>query len=189
MFRRVLIGLLAALVMLSLIGVVGAGAQTVSGSIRGTVFEDLNSDGVCSGTGEPGLAGIPIRFIHESNAEIAVSSTSNGTYSLVGIGDGTWQVTVQPGSGFVATSQQSFTVDLTSEQPEVTGIDFCVARVTVTPTATSTSAPTATPTSASSLMPESGAGAPPTLLIVGAIGIALFALGAGIETWRRRRAG
>ena len=186
MIRRAFIGLLAALVLLSLIGVVGAGAQTDSGTIRGTVFEDLNSDGACVGTGEPGLAGIPIEFIHESNARIVVQSTSNGTYSLVGVGFGTWQVNVQPGSGFVATSQQSFSVSLTSEQPEVTGIDFCVGRVTVTPTATA--APTATPTAASSLMPESGAGAPPTLLIVGAIGIALFALGAGIEAWRRRAA-
>jgi hypothetical protein len=186
MIRRVLIGLLAALILLSLIGVVGAQAQTDSGTIRGTVFDDLNSDGACVGTGEPGLAGIPIEFIHESNAKIVVQSTSNGTYSLVGVGFGTWQVTVVPGSGFVATSQQSFSVTLTSENPEVTGIDFCVGRVSVSPTATATTGPTATPTAASSLMPESGASAPPTLLIVGAIGIALFALGAGIEAWRRR---
>jgi hypothetical protein len=184
MTRRVLIGLLAALVLLSLIGVVGAGAQAQSGTIRGTVFEDLNSDGACVGTGEPGLAGIPIEFVHESNARIVVQTVQDGSYSLVGIGFGTWQVAVQPGSGFVATSQQSFSVTISSDQPEVTGLDFCVERVTVTPTATS--APAATPTSASSLMPESGAGAPPTLLIVGAIGIALFALGAGIEAWRRR---
>jgi hypothetical protein len=183
MIRRVVIGLLAALILLSLVGVIGASAQT-SGTIRGTVFDDLNSDGACVGTGEPGLAGIPIEFVHESNARIVVQSTSNGTYSLVGVGFGTWQVTVEPGSGFVATSQQSFSVTLSSDDPEVTGIDFCVGRVTVTPTATS--APTATPTVASSLMPESGAGAPPTLLIVGAIGIALFVLGAGIEAWRRR---
>lgn len=184
MIRRVVIGLLATLILLSFVGVIGVGAQAASGTIRGTVFDDLNSNGACVGTGEPGLAGIPVEFVHESNAKIVVQSTSNGTYSLVGIGFGTWQVTVQPGSGFVATSQQSFSVTLSSDQPEVTGIDFCVGRVTVTPTATS--APTATPTSASSLMPESGSGAPPTLLIVGAIGIALFALGAGIEAWRRR---
>jgi hypothetical protein len=130
------------------------------------------------------LAGIPIEFIHESNAKIVVQSTQDGTYSLVGVGFGTWQVTVMPGSGFAATSQQSFSVTLTSENPEVTGIDFCVGRVSVTPTATT--GPTATPTAASSLMPETGAAAPPTLLIIGAIGIALFALGAGIEAWRRR---
>ena len=186
MTKRVLIGLLAALVLLSLIGVVGVGAQAQSGTVRGTVFEDLNSDGVCVGTGEPGLAGIPIQFVHQApgNATIVVQSTQNGTYSLVGIGLETWRVTVQPPSGFAATSQQSFLVTLTGDQPEVTGIDFCVGRVSVTPTATS--APTATPTSASSLMPESGAAAPPTLLIVGAIGIAMFALGAGIAAWRRR---
>jgi hypothetical protein len=183
MIRRFLVGSLAALILLSLIGAVGTHAQT-SGNISGTVFNDLNSDGACVGTGEPGLAGIPIEFIHESNARIVVQSTQNGTYSLVGVGVGTWQVSVMPGSGYEATSQQSFSVTLSSEQPDVTGIDFCVATVSVTPTATT--GPTATPTASSSLMPETGAGAPPTLLIVGAIGIALFALGAGIEAWRRR---
>lgn len=50
---------------------------------------------------------------------------------MSGVGFGTWQVTVQPGTSFVVTSQQSFSVTLSSEQPEVTGIDFCVARESV----------------------------------------------------------
>ena len=129
MVRGVLVGLLAAMTLLSLVGVVGTGTQTTSGTIRGRVFEDLNSDGVCVGTGEPGLAGIPVEFIHESNATIFLQTEQDGTYSLVGVGFGTWQVTVRPGSGFVATSQQSISVTLSSEQPEVKGIDFCVARV------------------------------------------------------------
>jgi hypothetical protein len=97
-------------------------------TIRGRVFEDLNSDGVCVGTGEPGLASIPIDFIHESNARIVLQTVQDGTYSLGGVALGTWQVIVQPPTGFEATSQESFSVTLTSEQPEVTGIDFCVAR-------------------------------------------------------------
>jgi hypothetical protein len=95
MLRRTIYTLIILLLILVLVGV--AQAQS-SGAIRGTVYSDTNSDGVCVGTGEPVLAGVPIQLVTaDGQTVVNLESGSDGTYGMVAAGFGTWNVTALPG--------------------------------------------------------------------------------------------
>lgn len=142
------------------------------GSIRGTVYRDTNNDGLCVGTGESGLAGIPIRFSN-GTSELYLQSGTDGTYGLVASGLGTWTVSAEPPADQgVVTSATSRSVTLTEENPLATGVDFCVGT-----TRTSTV-----------VLPESGAAAMPGLWIAAIVGVLM--VGAGVFMLvRERRSG
>ncbi len=58
-------------------------ALSVQSQISGTVFRDLNNDGVMQLPGEPGVSGIVINAYDGSNAIISTTmSAANGTYTL-----------------------------------------------------------------------------------------------------------
>lgn len=143
-----------------------------AGSIRGTVYRDTNNDGLCVGTGETGLAGIPVRFSNGSS-ELYLQSGTDGTYGLVASGLGTWTVSAEPSADQgVVTSAASRSVTLTEENPLATGVDFCVG----------------TTRTSSVVLPESGAAAMPGLWIAGIVAVLL--IGAGVFMLaRERRAG
>lgn len=108
-------------------------SSDLRGSIRGTVYEDLNADGRCVGTGEPALAGVTIQFVsNDGNATVYLYSGNNGTYGLVAAGLGTWTVTAQPPAGHVVTSKNPLQVFLGVEEDKqlVLGADFCIHRGT-----------------------------------------------------------
>lgn len=178
MLGKVWLRLALALLLSLILGVALVQAQAANGAIRGTVYEDIDANGVCIGTGEPGLANIPVEFMSDGGTVIVLQSGQDGTYGMVGVGNGTWQVTVKPGTGFLVTSQQSYSITVSDEVKTTAGVDFCVARVT-----DSTGDDGA-------LLPESGASLPPALLVTAAVGAALiwagvFALGIGLKLRRR----
>ena len=88
--------------------------QASSGTLAGTVYHDQNADGVCVGTGEPGLAGVPVDFVSDDGFTIALPSGSDGSYGLVAVGFGRWRVTAKPGTGFTVTSQKTIVLTVTA---------------------------------------------------------------------------
>lgn len=98
------------------------------GTIRGTVYADVDGDGRCE-NGQP-LANIPILFVSlDSRNRVSLYTGSNGTYGLVAAGQGAWQVTAQPRSSQgTVTSANPVQVTVKADTPglAVTGVDFCV---------------------------------------------------------------
>lgn len=170
----------------------GDGDGTVRGSIRGSVFQDVNGDGRCIGTGEPAAVGIPIEFVsNDGQVVLYLQSGDNGTYGLVAAGLGTWTVTVRPPQEFVTTSAPSRQAFLSAEQRLVEGVDFCVrARAGGTPPPGWTPGPGWMPGPMPTypvVLPESGApaqGAVPMaangLVLLALLGLALLLAGAGL---------
>lgn len=174
MWRKIFILSLAVLLVIVSVSVVYG--QATSGSIRGMTYHDQNDDGVCTGTGEPGLAGVPIRFVSDDGTTLNLLSGTDGSYGLVAVGFGRWRVTALPGAGFMVTSAQTIEVSLSAEQPNATGVDFCVAEGSAPP-----SGGDGTP-----VLPESGAAISPTLMAVGVFGVLFLAAGS-ILVYRNRR--
>lgn len=144
--------------------------EGATGSIRGTVYRDSNNDGLCVGTGETGLAGVPIRFSNGAT-QLYLQSGGDGTFGLVASGLGAWTVAAEPSADQgVVTSAQSRSVTLTEENATATGVDFCVG----------------TARSSSVVLPQSGAPAMPGLWIAAIAGV-LF-VGAGLVLALRQRA-
>ena len=132
-----------------------------TGSIRGTVYRDANNDGLCVGTGESGLAGVPIRFSNGAT-QLYLQSGGDGTYGLVASGLGTWTVAAEPSADQgVVTSAQSHSVTLTEEDSVATGVEFCVG----------------TARSSSVVLPQSGAPARPWVWIALVVGVVFVAAG------------
>jgi hypothetical protein len=179
MWRKISLSLLAIALVLVILPVLPAGAQTNTGSIRGIVYNDLNGDGFCVGTGEPGQSGVPVEFIYTgSGTTLPLMSGVDGSYGVVSITLGTWQVTVKPGTDWRVTSQQTREVTLTSTQPTVSGVDFCITQV-----------PTSGGGTSPPVLPESGADVAPALIAASAMGAILLALGAGLILNSRREIG
>jgi hypothetical protein len=174
--------------MLLITGTAAAFAQSSAGAILGTVYNDQNADGVCVGTGEPGLPGMVVEFVNvEAAIQTALQTNENGSYGYTSAGFGTWNVTVKPAQGWRSTAQSTRQVTLTSTQPVASGVDFCITQDA------STSTPTAPPATAvpggsggAVTLPESGAPIAPALLIAAVLGIGLLAVGAGIFFYSRR---
>lgn len=146
----------------------------VRGSIRGTVYEDRNADGVCVGAGEPALAGINIQFVSDDGGStVHLQSGPDGSYGLVAVGLGTWTVTAVPLTGFSVSSTNPQVVVLSAEQLDTTGVDFCIIKGSGSG-------------DGSVVLPESGASIAPPILIAAITGISLVAAGAAIEIRRRR---
>ncbi len=75
-------------------------AEIAGGSISGTVYEDLDADGV-QGAGEPGIGGVTLRLTGTDDAGNAVDRTG-----LSSAGTGAWTFTgVRPGSYTVTETQ------------------------------------------------------------------------------------
>lgn len=95
------------------------------GSIRGTVRIDTDGNGVCT-NGAP-IANFPVEFTTPDGQNLLKLVTgSNGTYGIVSIAPGAWDVTaVPPSSGWTITSQSPIRVNVTLTDLVTTGIDFC----------------------------------------------------------------
>ncbi len=141
-----------------------------SGSIRGTVYRDVNNDGHCVGTGEVGLAGVPIRFGNGPD-QLYLQSGSDGTFGLVAAGLGAWTVAAEPSADQgVVTSAAERSVTLTEENPLATGVDFCIG----------------TARASNVVLPQSGAPARPLLWLALVVGLLLVGAGAFMMLRERR---
>ena len=187
MRKNVWIILAVIALMLLITGTAVAFAQSSGGAILGTVYNDLNADGVCVGTGEPGLPSIVVEFNNvEASILTALQTNENGSYGYTAAGFGTWNITVKPPTGWRSSAQQTRQVVLTSTQPVAAGVDFCITQ----DSGSSTPAPPATAVPGGSggavTLPESGAPIAPALLIAAVIGIGLLVIGAGLFFFSRR---
>lgn len=167
--KRIIVFLLILIVVTLAPGMVFA--QTSTGSISGKLYEDQNADGKCSDTGEPGLAGVPIRF-SSGDTTVFLESGQDGTYGLVAAGFSTWEVTAEPSSDWVVSSLNPLFITIDETNPRAEGINFCIARAGVVP-----------PT-----LPESGATIAPVFLAALIAGGGFLATGLALELRRRRSA-
>lgn len=162
------------------------------GSIRGTVYDDLNGDGQCAS--EPALAGVPIKFVSDrGNTTVFLQSGENGTYGLVAAGLGTWTVTAEPGAGMVVTSKNPVQAFIAEDNNLVLGVNFCIAKGTTPgpgnpgPGNPGTGNPRpVNPAYGPVILPTAGASVAPALVATGVTGIGLFLAGFGLEINRRR---
>ena len=142
--------------------------QETTGTIRGTVYNDINVNAVCVNEGEAAVAGIPIELVDDETGTIVRLQTgADGTYILSQASIGIWRVTVVPGTGWRVTAEQTREVVLTTDAPEATSVDFCIANVN----------DTSGGSQGGTTLPESGAPVAPGLLLIAAVGCAFMAAG------------
>ncbi|MFL5328736.1 MAG: SdrD B-like domain-containing protein [Gemmataceae bacterium] len=129
---------------------VATAAITPGGNLGGSVYLDLNGDGL-RGVGEPGVAGVTVQLRNAGNAVIATATTdAAGVYTIIGVVPGTYSlVEIQPAGytdGLDAAGSAGGTVgnDTISNVPIAAGV-----RLTGYTFGESTTAPTITITNAS----------------------------------------
>lgn len=104
-----------------------AEGQTGSSVISGTVFNDLNGDGVRQSS-EPGIGAVGIQLRDSANQFLGSTSTSqNGSYSFTGLEPGTYRVleVANPPGYSVDTTTNMIVVNLGEDAD---GVDFGDAR-------------------------------------------------------------
>lgn len=187
----VIASLFTGLLLLALAGLVQAQDQE-RGSIRGSVYRDVNGDGFCVNTGVQGedpVANVPIEFVSSDEATVVTLKTGeDGTYGLVAAGQSIWRVTAKPAAtdGIVSSENPRFAPVLPDSGLIQTGVNFCIAGGTVAGGGVG-NAVIVLP-----VLPESGAahveGIPSIVTLFGALGATFLLLGTALE-WRRRRLG
>jgi hypothetical protein len=96
------------------------------GKVAGTVFTDLNNNGVRD-PGEPGVAGATVTLdtMKNGGVDAAVSTGADGSYVFLNVPDGSHFVTVVPPVHNVATTPNPQAVTVTAGS-EVDGADFAL---------------------------------------------------------------
>jgi hypothetical protein len=164
-------------------------AQDTVGTISGTVYRTENPGTSCTEDNLPGEPGIPLQFVNRDNqTTLNLNTESDGSYEINVSTEGTWQVTVNPGSGWRVLSQQTIQVSVSEDDPDHEEVDFCITRVTPTPTTTTiTPTPTTiTPTPIPPVLPESGAPVAPTLLLAAGLGFLFLLIGGWLFVYARK---
>lgn len=198
MKKVLLIGLTLVLLMGVLASVVSAYDEK-HGTIRGAVYQDVNSDGKCVNTGVAGenpISGVSLEFVSgDGKHTIHLYTGANGTYGLANAGFSNWKVTARPSSDWVITSLNPQYAFIDQNQPEALNVNFCVAKVgyfvpgspvlPIHPIYPGGQVPP------SVVLPESGAPAVnhQTGLLTAVIalaGLSLIMAGAGLEVVKRR---
>lgn len=158
-------------------------------SIRGSVYIDLNSDGICVNSGVEGevaVGNINIDFTSSAGEKLAtLQSGDNGTYGFADVGDSYWEVKVDPDNTWVVTSQNPLFVPISNDTPVQTGVDFCVQKAD---TYNRPPVDEAGSGAGAVLLPEAGSAQPEgstALLFVAISGMGLILLGAGLKLRER----
>jgi len=182
--KKWLIGLCtAALLLLNMVFVVAAQDDARDGSIRGTVYLDLNGNGQCVNEGEPIHVGVPIEFVsNDGQWSHYLATGEDGTYGLVGAGYGTWQVSARPNANdFVVTSEPTLSVFIGSDQKLALNIDFCIQAIDGTSGNVVASSATA-----NAILPQAGGSFTGGVLYIVATLVGLLFIGGGAWISLRR---
>lgn len=203
MSHKLKVALLLGLLLSLMVGVVGANAQRATptprprpgqdngggtelpGTIMGSVYQDVNSDGLCYNTGVAGegpLTGVTVQFVNSDGGIIIDQySDPNGNFGLYQAGQSYWKVTAMPSSEWRVTSQNPLYAPIDADNRSVTDVIFCVQKASTY----------RAPSGGSVLLPVAGApaqqaqtGTPFNLFAF--IGLAFIALGFGLR-WRQNR--
>jgi len=159
--------ILPVVVMVLIVGTMNVFAQNDRGNINGRVYNDLDGNGVCEGTGEPGVGGIVIQATSLEGNEMAVTTNSDGKDQLTTVAFGTWTVRVDTGDSWRVTSSRERQVVVNEENREPSGVDFCI-------------------TQQQSVPPDSGAPIAQPMAIAALAGVGLLAVGF-VLLWLGRR--
>jgi hypothetical protein len=162
------------------------------GRIQGVAFIDTNYNGVFD-AGEPGLNDVQV-YLHGGGLELSHVTDATGTYNFDILGDGQYDVFIQPGSEWFITTPQKYVVTVAGVT--VSGIDFGLIRYTDLPEGFDTSQPPAqevveAESSTGIKLPSTGVTKAPGTLVFGGLALLLSALGlVGLTTerwWKRNR--
>lgn len=140
------------------------------GSIQGLVYEDVNGDGACVGTGVVGenpVAGVTIRFVSsDEKTVINLTSGPNGAFGLFAAGQSYWAVSAVPGPDWVVTSAATQYAPVYENSLSISGVNFCLQQASA----------------ARVLLPASG-GAFSTAMVsvLGMVGVLLIAAGLRLQ--------
>lgn len=173
MKKVIWIGLVLAFLLLPLTGALHA-QQKTNGAIQGVVYQDVNGDGRCVGTGVAGegpVANVNVEFVSSDEKTIlTMYSSPDGAFGLFAAGFSYWKLTARPAAEWVVTSKNPIYAPIDADSPAITGLFFCVQKAS----------------KARVVLPQSGAGAGAgTLLATAVAGLALLAAGGGLELRRR----
>lgn len=109
----------------------GSLQQAGAGSIAGTVFFDLNLNGVLdAGEGGQFGTGVDGALVHLQDANGArlktylTSDAEGGAFSFSGLAPGSYTVVEEDPATFGSTTANAATVTLTTEAPSVSGVNF-----------------------------------------------------------------
>lgn len=125
--------IISVLVMALTFGTMNVFAQDDRGNISGRVYNDQDGNGVCAGTGEPGVGDIPILSKNTEGNQMAVATQPDGNYQLTTVAFGTWTVAVEPGESWRVTSSREQQVVVNAENREPSGINFCITQQPTVP--------------------------------------------------------
>ena len=92
---------------------VAATGLYANASVTGTVFTDLNADGVEDGA-DTGLAGQTVELLFGSTVIATATTGANGSYTINNVTPGSYTVKVLPASGDVFSTPSSEAITLTS---------------------------------------------------------------------------
>lgn len=133
-------------------------SQIISGgSISGTVFDDLNGNGVFDPS-EPGVPGALIQLNQSGSSTPiqSISSSSDGTYSLQNVCNGTYTLSQTPPLSWIQTlpaSSNGYSITMTNGNA-ITNENFGDEQVVPTATPQPTQTPTPEPTPLPSAVPS-----------------------------------
>ncbi|MEZ4685358.1 MAG: SdrD B-like domain-containing protein [Bacteroidia bacterium] len=89
-------------------------------SLGDFVWQDLNANGI-QDTGEPGLAGVVMVLLDDQGNVVATDTTDQqGAYHFDNLDPGTWQVVVQPPSGYIPSTANAGTDNQDSDFDQTT---------------------------------------------------------------------
>jgi hypothetical protein len=102
-----------------------------AGSIRGTVFNDANGNGI-QDQGEAGIAGVKVTVASDGNWQESFTSGDDGTFAPVGLGVAHYSVEIEVPEGYVSTGPVLYEgIGLGISGRLVLGIDFPIRQATV----------------------------------------------------------
>ncbi len=88
---------------------------TNTASIRSSVWDDLDGDGVRD-PGEPGIPGVTVTLTDAQGRVVTTTTDANGDYSFTDLPPGTYTVTITPPPGYTPTTAVSYSVTLSPGQ-------------------------------------------------------------------------
>ena len=151
--------------------------DTLRGTIQGVVYQDMNGDGRCVGTGIAGenpVEGVTIEFVSSDKETVITLYTGpGGIYGLAAAGQSYWAVTAKPSAEWIVTSEATLYAPIFEDSRAQTDINFCVQK-------TSGNARVV------AILPEAGHAASSSLTIAALTGLTLVLTGLFLN-WREKR--
>ena len=147
------------------------------GTIQGVVYQDVNGDGRCVGTGIAGEGPVPninIEFVSsDEKTVITLYSGPDGIYGLAAAGQSYWAVTAKPSADWIVTSSPTLYAPIFEDSQAQTDVNFCVMKASGN-------------ARVRAVLPQAGRAASPALSVAAIAGLSLVLTGLFLS-WREKR--